>query len=323
LKEIKINFSDFWPDFDNHNNRFLSILKKNYKVIFSEKPDYLIYSCYGNKHLNYDCIKIFYTGENIVPDFNLCDYAIGFHYLNFEDRYLRMPFAKIEPSYSKLLTKNIDEKKVLNRKFCNFVYSNSYNSHPMRKDFFKAISNEKKIDSGGSLYNNLGYQVDNKLAFISNYKFTIAIENSKINGYVTEKLIEPMSVNSIPIYWGNPSIAEEFNIDSFVHIKSDSKNDIRNAVDEVIFLSENDNAYLEKINKPWLNNEQYEEYDQIISNFFDNIITKPLNEAFKTAKYGFNKSYYKNKLRLIEKSEFIDKIKFKDKLKLFIKTPFK
>lgn len=32
-----------------------------------------------------------YTGENQVPDFNICDYAIGFHYIYFQDRYIRFP----------------------------------------------------------------------------------------------------------------------------------------------------------------------------------------------------------------------------------------
>lgn len=42
-------------------------------------------------------IRIFYPPpENLVPDFNICDYAIGFHYLDFEDHYFRFPLYLVE-----------------------------------------------------------------------------------------------------------------------------------------------------------------------------------------------------------------------------------
>src|SRR5207249_8371440 len=48
-----------------------------------------------------------------------------------------------------------------------------------------------------------------KRAFISQYKFTIAFENSSYPGYHTEKILDPMMVDSLPIYWGNPCIRSE------------------------------------------------------------------------------------------------------------------
>lgn len=41
-------------------------------------------------YLEYDCIKIMFIGENIVFDFNVCDYVIGFNYIDFGDCYLRL-----------------------------------------------------------------------------------------------------------------------------------------------------------------------------------------------------------------------------------------
>ena len=64
-------------------------------TINSEDPDYIIYSGFGNDHLKYDCIRIFFTGECITPDFNECDYAIGFDRLTFGDRYARIPLYNI------------------------------------------------------------------------------------------------------------------------------------------------------------------------------------------------------------------------------------
>ena len=49
---IKINFKDFWENFDPKNNFFTNILRKKYDVEISDKPDYLFYSVYFKTHTN-------------------------------------------------------------------------------------------------------------------------------------------------------------------------------------------------------------------------------------------------------------------------------
>lgn len=44
------------------------------------------------------------------------------------------------------------------------------------------------------------------LHFVAQYKFTIAFENAVCEDYITEKLWRPLTVGSIPIYLGSPSI---------------------------------------------------------------------------------------------------------------------
>ncbi|KZC09294.1 Alpha-(1,3)-fucosyltransferase B, partial [Dufourea novaeangliae] len=46
------------------------------------------------------------------------------------------------------------------------------------------------------------------LAFIANYKFTIAFENAICQDYITEKLWRPLIVGSVPIYYGSPSFKD-------------------------------------------------------------------------------------------------------------------
>lgn len=88
MKKLKINFTDFYEVFDKQNNYIYNILSEKYVLIIDEEsPTYLFYSCFGQQFLNYNCVRIFYTGENVIPDFNLCYYASGFGYLNFDDRY--------------------------------------------------------------------------------------------------------------------------------------------------------------------------------------------------------------------------------------------
>ena len=48
------------------------------------------------------------------------------------------------------------------------------------------------------------------------YLFHIAIENSKINNYFSEKLLDCFATSTIPIYWGCPNIGEFFNTDGMI-----------------------------------------------------------------------------------------------------------
>lgn len=47
---------------------------------------------------------------------------------------------------------------------------------------------------------------DEFLHFVARYKFTLAFENAVCEDYITEKLWRPLTVGSVPIYWGSPSV---------------------------------------------------------------------------------------------------------------------
>lgn len=85
MKCIKINFVDFWRGFDPNDNLIMNTLRKKCSYIeLSNAPDYLFCSCFGSKHWNYkECVKIYYSAENDIPDFNIYDYAIGLRDLSF------------------------------------------------------------------------------------------------------------------------------------------------------------------------------------------------------------------------------------------------
>jgi hypothetical protein len=264
-KKIKINFSDFWGGFDKTNNYFYNLLKDDFDVIITDNPDYLFFSIFGNKHLNYKCKKIFYTGENIAPPLHYCDYSFSFDYLDDERNY-RIPHYLLYDGYYELQRPKIIDESLAKRKFCNFVVSN--NGCQERNHFYTELSKYKKVDSGGRFANNLGYAVDNKVKFQSEYKFSIAFENNAYRpqhpGYTTEKIMEPMTVNSIPIYWGNPEIGKEFNTKSFINVYDfDSIDSVINYIE---YLDNNDKKYLELLNQPW-----FTEYNIPENNKIENI----------------------------------------------------
>ena len=101
-KKLKLAFSDFWGGFEyspNSNtpvgdNVFYNILSERFDIEISNNPDFLIFSVFGNNHRRYSCEKIFYTGENIRPNFEFCDYSISFDYIE-DDRNIRYPLSGV------------------------------------------------------------------------------------------------------------------------------------------------------------------------------------------------------------------------------------
>jgi len=89
------------------------------------------------------------------------------------------------------------------------------------------------------------------LAFIRDYKFTLAFENSASAGYTTEKLVEPMLAGSIPIYWGNPEVARDFNPRSFIDVARFPS--FAGAIDHILAVDADDELYLRYLREPWFN----------------------------------------------------------------------
>ena len=292
MRKLRIYFEGFWPGMDMCDNFITRRLVENhYEFEIDPDPDYLFCSSFSNRHLRYkDCVKIYFTGENDVPDFNLFDYAMAFHPISFGDRYLRFPLYALYDGFERLVEKRFEASKVLDRKFCNFVYSNSRWADPFRDKFYRELSKYKKIDSGGRYLNNIGGPVGDKMAFIQDYKFTIAFENSSQPGYTTENLLEPMVVNSLPIYWGNPEVSVDFNERSFVRVSD--KRSMEAAIEEIIRLDTDDEYYLAKMSEAWLpTGKKPEDWFATLDNFLLHIVGQPLEEARRCTEYGYTKRY--------------------------------
>jgi hypothetical protein len=291
---IKLKFTDFPKDFDLNDNYFTRVLSNNFDLIISDEPDYLIYSVYGCEHLKFNCVKIFYTGENTAPNFNICDYAIGHQHIAFDERYLRWPLYNLyEKSLDLAKKKHIISKDLLNAKikFCNFIYSN--NQQKFRNEFFSLLSKYKKIDSGGRLFNNIGYYVKDKFSFQSKYKFTIAFENSYGNGYTTEKILDAFASGTVPIYWGNPMIYKDFNPKSYINVHNfEDINDLILHIKEV----DNNSSLFESYIRAPIFIEGNEPNLEILINFFDKIFRNNKNIKFNENFYWHKKEIFDAKI---------------------------
>lgn len=289
-RKIHCYFTDFWDSFDYKYD--LGFLLSEYEIVLDKvNPDYLFYSCFGMDHLKYDnSIKIFWCGENTVPDLNLCDYSVSLSDIQCGDRTFHQYLALYLKGRS--FQRTLNKEDLLNRKFCNFIYSNNWCSDPFRETVFRALSKYKRVDSGGSFLNNMGEKVKDKLAFQKQYKFSLAIENSSSSGYVTEKIYDPFLAQSLPIYWGSPNISSYYHTNSIVYVMD--YNSLDEVVEEIIRLDQDDDAYLEKVMSPfWPYGNSFEEfYDSEMEKmmaFYRNIFEQPLDKARRRTQYGWKK----------------------------------
>lgn len=315
MRTLKIHFADFWKDFDQENNFLVDALKDNFNLVIDERnPDLLLCSNFGNSHFEYDTVKLHYTGENIAPDFNLFDYSIGHHKLNYDDRYLRWPFWRTSNDIINRIQnrRKIDESELATKKFCNFIYSNSQ-ADPIRDRFFHALNKIKPVDSLGRHLKNTKGDITprknsnwqyGKIQVLHNYKFTICFENSSVNGYTTEKLIDAHMGQTVPIYWGNPSIEENINPDALIII--DDERNFDKIIDKILHIDGDNKSYLKMVNEPlFLNNKIPPALtDPILKEFLKNVGDQSLNGIRYVSNYGNMKIYQgKQKLASIPKQK--------------------
>lgn len=278
---IKVGFCGFGENFTIDAFPFKELLAPKYDLQLSDKPDYIFYTPADNEHHNYDCIRIFMTGENLIPNFNYCDYAIGFSTLSFDDRYIRIPLWVYYKSAVDFALKKADlltKEEALKRPFCATVISNTNQTDGMREKIFNALSAYKTVASGGKWHNSVGGPVPNKLKFQSGYKFCLCAENTYAPGYTTEKLVEAFASGCIPIYYGDPLVTQDFNPKAFINAH-DYQN-IDALIARVKEIDNNDDLYWSIMQEPAFLPETFEKYsDEKIFAFFDHIFSQPLNKA--------------------------------------------
>lgn len=266
------------------------------EVTTSYDADYVFHSCLGYDVLKYSGIRIFVTGENVSPNFNISDYALAFDRMDFGDRYCYLPLFKLyKVAYTALNRTRPPAKEMLAQKseFCAYVMSNTKDSAKERVAIFEALSKYKPVHSGGKWRNNVGGAVADKIAFQSKYKFVLAFENSSTPGYLTEKFAQAAQSNAIPIYWGDPEIAKTFNPKAFVNCHN--YDSLEAVVARVMELDKNDQLYLEMMNEPWFvgGQEPTSLKDETYRNFLQHIFDQPHELAFRRNRSRWGIKYEK------------------------------
>jgi hypothetical protein len=248
---IRIAFSDHYEFFVPEKSRVYRSLAAVTDVVvcdITDSPDLLVYGDFGEAHWAFHGLKLYLTGENMTPDFEQCDLAFTPFETPGDPRAIRLPYyAQVLESPTPLLERaKVSPRSGLAAGFCSFVVSNP-RSWP-RNRFFKKLLRRRRVDSGGSLFNNMGGRVADKMKFVSDYRFNIAFENTETDGYITEKLVEPLLAGTIPIYWGAPDVLRDFDARCFVHARDFE--DLDALADFVIALDSDPKRQLEYLNAP-------------------------------------------------------------------------
>ena len=90
---VRLGFAGFWDSFDPRDNFLTRLLETRWRIELVAEPDFLIHSCIGrgrHDHRRFDCVRIFYTGENVAPDWLSTDWAFTFEYTD-HPRHFRLP----------------------------------------------------------------------------------------------------------------------------------------------------------------------------------------------------------------------------------------
>ena len=187
-------------------------------------PDILFSSCFGdiNNVTNSNArIKILLYGENLnlFPPYNKIDYMsnvfdliVGSKYTNIKNGILRLPLwiqyhlyfeykendnilKKIEESYTK--------NKVNKTQFASLI--STHDSGGQRTILYNELVKYGKILCPSNFKHNTDRIPDGpdaKIKYLANTIFNICLENSKYEGYCTEKIFDALQGGNIPIYWG-------------------------------------------------------------------------------------------------------------------------
>jgi alpha(1,3/1,4) fucosyltransferase len=261
MKTIRIGFKYFWGGFTLEEFlRRYPYLTHDYNLVETSNPDFLCFGCFwssdrGNfPDIKGDFVRIFFgSEEGVYPDMTKCEFATSAYLDISSENHFRIPHYLGRLYWGGFAPKDLTVKVVgpwaAERQFCNFIYSNNVF---FRNSFCLKLSKYKPVTSVGGCIPNapqiaLGLQP--KLDFIKNFKFTIAFENCLIDGNASEKITEPMLMHSMPIYWGNKRINEDFNTKSFINYH-DFKNEDA-LIDYIVELDKNEDLYVAKFREPW------------------------------------------------------------------------
>ncbi len=190
--------------------------------------------------------------------------------------------------------------------FCNFLYSN-YSANPMRDNLFYGISKYKRVDSLGKHLNNVsvkgtGYHghISDSVLLKKPYKFSIASENAYFPGYTSEKIITSLQAHTVPIYWGDPKIAENINEKCFINChKYNSMDEIIDAIRKV---DNDDELWCSMVSEPW-QTEENKKYEKLrmdkYLDFFRNIFDQDIKHAARCSEgafiYRYRDFFWRNK----------------------------
>lgn len=302
MKTVKINYAGVDETFNKEQNLIYDILKNHgYDVQITKDADYLICSFFDENPYQY-CgtpqVRIMYSGENLIPDFNLIDYSICPYPIRFGDRNFQLPACVWPRSHWVALPekdRNYTMEFVKGKEyFANFITGHE-SEYSIRGDFFKELCKYKRVESPGSYLNNMpnGERVNwlnnSKSDFQRKCKFTLCFESTNHYGFVTEKIMDAFYADTIPVYFGSPTVKEIFNEKAFIYVPD--RDSFEEAIAKIMELDQDDKKYLEMLRQPILVDPDYpRKLEEELGNYVCHIFDQPLERAYRRSRVYWPKT---------------------------------
>ena len=295
-------------------------LQKHYNLIECEDADYIICSCFDlYEYCGTNQIRIMYTGENYVPDYNLIDYSISSYPISFCDRNYYLPASLFGYDEERKCIENrfaCFDKSILETKtrFASYDSENKY-----RSKVFNELSKYKKVDSPGKFLKNCDFTVrfqdNSKVDFQKQCKFSLCIESAINHGFNTEKILDAFYAETIPIYYGDPEIVKVFNPKAFVNIADFES--IEKAVERIIEIDNNDELYLQMLNEPVFVKDNFiTDTFAGAEKFLIHIFDQPIEKAYRRSRVYWPKGHEE----FLVKATETNKLLYRNRVYLFLKN---
>lgn len=304
MKTIKLNYAGVSEDFDKTQNLIYDVLvNAGYDVQIVEDPDYVVCGFSENRYYEYCAspqVRIMYSGENYIPDFNLIDYAISPYPISFGDRHFQLPACVWPQSHWFALShreRGGISADILKSKpyFANFIVGHE-SEFNIRGDFFKKLSAYKRVESAGTYLNNMpdGQTVSwldgSKTDLQRKCKFTLCFESTNHYGFVTEKIMDAFYADTIPVYYGSSTVTDIFNRDAFINCSDYPSFDA--VIERIKELDQDDEQYLQMLRQPILVDPAYpEKLDRQVQEFVLHIFQQPYAQAYRRCRVYYPQNH--------------------------------
>lgn len=258
---------NWWPGFiekrdANHIGFFEELLSKtklrHFEITYDiNKANVLLEAGHPDEKIH-NCkkwiYKINFVGEPALPKTD--KYDIILTSINHIDNIVDLPLSIAYIHCNNFLPYLLNMPKVesVPNQFCSFIVSNP--KCEVRNKLFYLLNKYKKVNSMGRFENNIGqiiyypYWSPQFFDVLSNHKFMICCENTKMETYTTEKIVNPYLSRTIPIYWGSHNIKNIFNPDSMLFLEDETDESVQKLLEKIIELDNDNQKYLEFINRP-------------------------------------------------------------------------
>ena len=263
---LSVSFHNFYRIFDPANSFIVRALSARFEVkIEAVGRDVQFSNVFGTKPLpqipGARPLRVWWTTEPYDPHGTIFDLHFGFQPNSILGRrWIRYPFwinfvDWWDPSATLSIERLLGPRGLTERPhFCSFIYSNNPS---IRTEFFLRLNEKRPVESLGRLLNNRDRRLNGRAALlgaIAESRFNIAFENRIWPGYITEKLVDPLAVGAIPIYWGAAEAKTDFNPAAFIY--ANDFDDLDSLVRHVLRLADSPDAIAEMAAAPAFPNNQ-------------------------------------------------------------------